>query len=143
MKKIIILLIIPLLTGCIKNEDFKQTCTYEKTSQNITDKTKMQITYNYEDEVLNAIVTKTYKSKNEDGLKTIKQIKKSSINYNKKYINTSSIKITVPKETEDEYQLRYYIDVPNSEESILNEFNLKTNSIKLFEKLKKLNYKCK
>ncbi len=143
MKKLIILLIIPLLTGCIKNEDFKQTCTYEKTSQNITDKTKMQITYNYEDEVLNAIVTKTYKSKNEDGLKTIKQIKKSSINYNKKYINTSSIKITVPKETEDEYQLRYYIDVPNSEESILNEFNLKTNSIKLFEKLKKLNYKCK
>ncbi len=143
MKKLIILLIIPLLTGCIKNEDFKQTCTYEKTSQNITDKTKMQITYNYEDEVLNAIVTKTYKSKNEDGLKTINQIKKSSINYNKKYINTSSIKITVPKETEDEYQLRYYIDVPNSEESILNEFNLKTNSIKLFEKLKKLNYKCK
>lgn len=143
MKKLIILLIIPLLTGCIKNEDFKQTCTYEKTSQNITDKTKMQITYNYEDEVLNAIVTKTYKSKNEDGLKTIKQIKKSSINYNKKYISTSSIKITVPKETEDEYQLRYYIDVPNSEESILNEFNLKTNSIKLFEKLKKLNYKCK
>ena len=144
MKKIIILIILTItLTGCIKNENFSETCKVEKFSENITDKTSTKVTYNNKDEILNATVTKTYKSKNDKGKETIKSIKESSDTYNQKYADNPNIKIEISADTEDEYQIKYHLEVQNLDDDILREFNLRKNSIRYFNLMKNEEIECK
>ena len=144
MKKIIILtILISALTGCIKNENFSETCKSENLSANITDKTSTKVTYNNKDEILNATVTKTYKSKNDKGKETIKSIKESSDTYNQKYADNPNIKIEISADTEDEYQIKYHLEVQNLDDDILREFNLRKNSIRYFNLMKNEEIECK
>lgn len=143
MKKVLILLIAFSLTGCIvRNEDFESTCEVNKNSENISDNMSIYVTYDNEDNVKEAIVTHTYKALNDEGKTILEEIKISATSFNEKYAGNENIKITVAKDEEDEWQLKYYLDVPNLENDVLNEFMLRKNSVRFFNKMRDQNIEC-
>ncbi len=143
MKKVLILLIAFSLTGCIvRNEDFESTCEVNKNSENISDNMSIRVTYDNEDNVKEAIVTHTYKALNDEGKTTLEEIKTSATSFNEKYAGNENIKITVAKDEEDEWQLKYYLDVPNLDNDVLNEFMLRKNSVRFFNKMRDQNIEC-
>lgn len=140
MRKILYLLILLTLTGCVKNEDFEKTCTSSVKSENLREKTSIYVKYNSKDTVKQAVVTKTYKALNYNGEDILKDIKENSSAFNIKY---DDIKIVISKDESKIYELKYYLDVPNLKESTLDDFNLKKNSIKFFNKMKTKDIECK
>ena len=143
MKKILILLIAFSLTGCIvRNEDFESTCEVNKNSENISDNMSIHVTYDNEDNVKEAIVTHIYKALNDEGKTILEEIKTSATSFNEKYAGNENIKITVAKDEEDEWQLKYYLDVPNLDNDVLNEFMLRKNSVRFFNKMRDQNIEC-
>lgn len=143
MKKILILLIAFSLTGCIvRNEDFESTCEVNKNSENISDNMSIHVTYDNEDNVKEAVVTRTYKALNDEGKTILEEIKTSATSFNEKYAGNENIKITVAKDEEDEWQLKYYLDVPNLDNDVLNEFMLRKNSVRFFNKMRDQNIEC-
>lgn len=143
MKKFLILLVSLCLTGCIvSNEDFEKTCKTVKKSENIKDTYSIHVVYNNKDVVKEAIVTRNYKALDEEGKDTLEDIKKSATSFNEKYAFDDGMKITVSKDEDDEWELKYYLDVPNLDEDILDEFMLKKNSVKFFNKMRDENIEC-
>lgn len=144
MKRFLIGIFALCLTGCIvTNEDFEKTCVLTKKSENIKDTMSIDVTYDNEDVLKKAVVTKTYEALDEDGIKTLEVIKESGTSFNERYAFNEDIKITVSKDEEDVWELKYYIDVPKVKDNILDEFMLKKNSIKFFNKMEKENIECK
>ena len=145
MKKLLLLLIpIVLCTACeSKTESFSKLCIIKNKSQNIIDTEEKLITYNNLDEVTNVIVTRTFKSKDYDGNKVIENIKKSAENYNNNLAKSKNIKIKNVKDEKDTYIIEYTLDVQKLTETELDNFNLKKNSVKLFNKMKNNNIECK
>ena len=143
MKKILILLIAFSLTGCIvRNEDFESTCKVTKDTENISDNMSIHVTYDNEDNVKEAVVIRTYKALNDEGKTILEEIKESATSFNEKYADNENIKITVAKDEEDEWQLKYYLDVPNLDNDVLNEFKLRKNSVRFFNKMRDQNIEC-
>lgn len=143
MKKILICLFCLCLTGCIvSNEDFEKTCTSVKKSENIKDTYSIQVIYDNEDVVKEAIVIRDYKSLNEEGNSILKDIKESATLFNEKYAGDESIKITVSKDEDDEWEVKYYLDVPKLSDDILDEFMIRKNSIRFFNKMRDENIEC-
>lgn len=143
MKKILILLIALCLTGCIvRNEDFESTCKTVNKSENLQDNMGIHVTYDNEDTVKEAVVTRTYKALNDEGKTILEEIKGSATSFNEKYADNENIKITVAKDEEDEWQLKYYLDVPNLDNDVLNEFKLRKNSVRFFNKMRDQNIEC-
>lgn len=144
MKKYIVLLTtILLLTGCDSEEEFDKTCTIKKQTPDITDTEARKIIYNNEDIVKEEILTRTYTAKTEEGKNIIKNIKTAAEDYNNNLAKSNNIKIAITKDTEDEYQTTYYIDVQKLTDKQLEKFELRKNSIKLFNKLKNDGIQCK
>ena len=52
------------------------------------------------------------------------------------------MEITVSKDEDDEWELKYYLDVPNLDDDILDEFMIRKNSIKFFNKMRDENIEC-
>ena len=143
MKKVLILLIALCLTGCIvRNEDFESTCEVNNDTENISDNMSVHVTYDNEDIVKKAVATRTYKALNDEGKATLEEIKMSATSFNEKYAGNENIKITVSKDEEDEWQLKYYLDVPNLDNDVLNEFMLRKNSVRFFNKMQDENIEC-
>ena len=143
MKKLLILLVTLCLTGCIvSNEDFEKTCKMVKTSENLKDTYSIHVTYDNKDVVKEAIVTRTYKALNENGKDILEDIKESATSFNEKYAGNKNMKITVSKDEDDEWQLKYYLTVPKLSDDILDEFMIKKNSIKFFNKMRDENIEC-
>ena len=143
MKKILIFLFCLFLTGCVSNEDFEKTCTKVINSENIKDTYIINVTYDNKDTVKKAIVTRKYKSLNDEGKKVLENIKESATTYNEKYAGNDNIKITVSKDEDDEWQLKYYLTVPKLSDDIIDEFMIRKNSIRFFNKMKDENMNCK
>ncbi len=142
MKKILILLVCLCLTGCIvRNDDFEKTCTRTLNSDNLIDKTDIHVSYDNEDNINEAIVTKRYEVLGED-LTLLEDIKKSATILNEKYAFNNNIRITVSIDEDDVWEVKYYLDVPKISDNILEEFSLKKNSIKFFNKMRKENIEC-
>ena len=143
MKKFLICLFCLCLTGCIvSNEDFEKTCKMVKKSENIKDIYSIHIIYDNEDVVKEAIVTRNYKAIYEEGKDILEDIKKSATSFNEKYAFNEEIKITVSKDENDEWELKYYLDVQNLDDDILDEFMIRKNSIKFFNKMSDENIEC-
>lgn len=143
MKKLLILLIpILFLIGCDSEEVFSKTCTKKISSLDITDTTKTKVIYNNKDEVVKVIVTRTYKALNDDGVLLLADIKKSAADYNNNLAKSKAIKIKNIEE-DNKYIIKYYLDVLKMNEAELDEFNIRKNSIKYFNKMKKDGIKCK
>lgn len=144
MKKFIIICFCLCLTGCIvTNEDFEKTCTLVKNTESIKDTMSIYVKYDNEDVIKEAVVTRTYEATDEDGIKTLETIKESGVSFNEKYADNDNMKITVSKDENNIWQLKYYLDVPKLQENVLDEFMLKQNSVKFFNKMSKENIECK
>lgn len=144
MRKLLIGVVALCLTGCIvTNEDFEKTCTLVNNTFDIKDTMSIYVRYDNEDVIKEAIVTKTYEAMDEDGVKTLEAIKESGVSFNEKYAGNKNMKITVSKDDNDIWQLKYYLDVPNLKSDILDEFMLKKDSVKFFNKMSKENIECK
>ena len=143
MKKVIVLLIpILFLVGCDSTEEFSKICTKKVSSLNIIDTTKSKVIYNNSDEVVKVIVTKTYEPKNDDGILLVENIKKSASNYNNNLLKSKAIKIKNIEEN-GKYIIKYYLNVKKMNESELEEFGIRKNSVKFFKKMKKEKIECK
>ena len=123
MRKIIIILILIFVTGCVSNEDFKKVCTYENKSNNLIDKTVMTIYYDGDDIVKDVSVVRNFKT---DDVTILDSIKKASLIYVNRYGN-KNISIFVSKNLNDEYELKYEFDARKVNENILNDFNFVFN----------------
>lgn len=144
MRKVLIGLVSLCLTGCIvTNADFEKTCTIVKNTENIKDTMSIYVRYDNKDVIKEAVVTKSYNAIGDDGIKTLAAIKESGISFNEKYAGNNHMKITVAKDENDVWILKYYLDVPNLKEKVLDEFKLKKNSVKFFNKMQKENIECK
>ncbi len=140
MKKLFLILFVLCLTGC-GNEDFIKTCEVKTTSMDLVNTETMEVSFNNKDEVTNVIVTRNYKGNDEND--TIKNIKESASIYNNALLKKDGIKISVSKDEDNEYEVKYYLDALNMDEKTLETFNLKKNSIKLFNKMRNDGIECK
>ena len=140
MKKLFLILFFLCLTGC-GNEDFIKTCEVKTTSMDLVNTETMEVSFNNKDEVTNVIVTRNYKGNDEND--TIKNIKESASIYNNALLKKDGIKISVSKDEDNEYEVKYYLDALNMDEKTLETFNLKKNSIKLFNKMRNDGIECK
>ncbi len=141
MKKYLILSLLFLLAGCIRNEDFKKTCSYEVTSAHFKDKTTIYVTYDNEDLIKTATITKNYLAIDKEGNEIINQIKAANQAYNVKF-GGSDVKIATSISKNNEYEIKYYLDVQNISDDILNEFKIRKNSSKFFNKMKNEKIEC-
>ena len=142
MKKIILAVLIIFLTGCTSTEDFTRTCRTNVSSQDLNEKEIMKVNFNNKDKLTNVIITRKYKAKGNNGNIAIANIQQSSEDYNNALLTKKGIKISITKDTEEEYVIKYYIDVPNADKDILEIFNLQENSIKFFNKMRENNIEC-
>ena len=140
MKKLFLILFVLCLTGC-GNEEFSKTCEIKTTSKDMIDTETMNVSFNNKDEVTSVVVTRNYKS--EDDSNSIEDIKESASIYNNALLKKDGIKISVSKDEDDEYEIKYYLDVPNMDESTLELFDLQKNSVKFFNKMRSKNIECK
>lgn len=142
MKKIILcLILIFTLTGCIKNEDFNKACTYQTKTLHLSDNTEINVTYDNKDVIKKALVIRNYKALDSSGIDTLKSIKEANTTYNNKY-GGMDIKVFVSKDSEYEYEIKYDLDVQKLDKDVLEDFKLKKNSIRFFNKMKEENIEC-
>ena len=139
MKKLFLILFVLCLTGC-GNEDFTKTCEVITKTKDLVDTDTMEVSFNNKDEVTNVTITRNYKG---DGDNVIENIKESASVYNNALLEKDGIKISISKDEENEYEIKYYLDVQNMDEKTLEIFNLKKNSIKFFNKMRNENMECK
>ena len=143
MKKVLIGLFCLCLTGCIvSNEDFEKTCKMVKKSENIKDTYSIHVVYDNEDKVKDAVVIRNYKALNEKGKDILEEIKESAISFNEKYAFNDNMKITVSKDEDNEWEVKYYLDVPKLSDEVIEEFMIRRNSIRFFNKMKDENIEC-
>ncbi len=143
MKKVLIGLFCLCLTGCIvSNEDFEKTCKTVKKSENIKDTYSIHVVYDNEDIVKDVVVIRNYKALNEKGKDILEDIKESAISFNEKYAFNDNMKITVSKDEDNEWEVKYYLDVPKLSDEVIEEFMIRRNSIRFFNKMKDENIEC-
>jgi len=140
MKKLFVILFVLCLTGC-SNEDFTKTCKVKTTSMDLVNTEVMEVSFNNKDKVTDVIITRNYKGNGE--INTVANIKESIVSYNNALLKKEGIKISVSKDEEDEYEVKYYLDVPKMDEETLEIFKLKKNSVKFFNKMRNEDIECK
>lgn len=140
MKKLFLVLFVLCLTGC-GDKDFTKTCEIKTTSKDLVDVETMDVNFNNKDEVTNVVVTRNYKS--DDDTTTIDDIKESASIYNNALLKKDGIKISISKDEENEYEVKYYLDVQNMDDDSLELFGLQKNSVKFFNKMREKNIECK
>ena len=138
MKKIGLILLL-LLCSCTVNNSLSKTCKEEIKNSSFKEKTTYKINYSGNDVIENVVIIKNYKSSDNNDI--TKDIKKTIKDYINKYGGTG-IKYTVNKELEDELEIEYFIPVKSVDETILKDFKLEKNSVKLFKNFKKNNIEC-
>ncbi len=138
MRKLILILVLFLITGCASNEDFKKECFFENKSNNLSDRISMVIYYDSDDVVKNVSITRNFKT---DDVSTLGNIKKSSLEYINRY-GKENITVSVSKDSSSEYELKYNFDARKVDEDVLEEFNLRKNSIRMFQRFKRVNIEC-
>ncbi len=139
MKKIWLLIFALCLTGC-GNEDFTKTCKIETNSKDLNNVETIDVSFNNKDEITNVIVTKSYKSSDSE---IIDDIKESASTYNNALLKKDGIKISISKDDKLEYEVKYYLDVPNMLDDDLELFDLQKNSVKYFNKMQSKDISCK
>lgn len=140
MKKLILILFVLCLTGC-GNEDFTKTCKVKTKSMDLVNTETMEVSFNNKDEVTNVTITRNYKGNDESN--TIADIKESASSYNNALLKKDGIKISISKDEENEYEIKYYLDVSKMNEESLDIFKLKKNSVKFFNKMRNDGVECK
>ena len=139
MRKLILLSLLFLLTGCDSTEVFEKECSQKVNSENTKYTQNVKFVYTNTDEVLNVIVTNKYKS---DDSSELDLIKESATSYNNNLAKSENIKIQIIKDEDAEYVVRYNFDVAKMSKEELNKFNLNKDWIKLNNKIRESNLQC-
>lgn len=139
MKKLLLIGII-LLTGCVSNADFEKECTKITDSNYLKEKVVMDIFYDNNDITKNVIYTRNFKIK-DDGIDVLNNIKEASLSFNERY-EGKGVDIIISKDDESQYEVIYSFDARDVDNSVLKDFSVKKNSIKLFNDLKKKGLDC-
>ena len=137
MKKIIVILMLFLLTGCDSTEVFNKKCTQNINTPDLNFKQNINFTYNNKDELLKIKVINNYNGED------IKDIKDSAYDYNNTLAKESYAKIEVLNGEDNIYRVKYILDVSKMENEDLERFNLQRNWIKLNNKINQSNFTCK
>lgn len=138
MKKLFLLLFVLCLTGC-GNEDFSKVCIISDNSRDLKSTEMMKVNFNNKDEITKVVITRNY-----NGLDTIiSSIKESASIYNNGLLKKDGIKISISKNDDKEFEVKYYLDASKMNESDLALFNLQKNSIKFFNKMRSRDIVCK
>lgn len=135
MKKIIVLLLILSITGCVSNGKLTNTCKKVETASDLTNTTTYTINFE-SDEISNVIVTNDYTANST----TITSIKLSVVSQNNFW--QDKINFNVLNDSNTNYKVEYIIDVNNTDEDIYNYFNLKKERSKLVSYLKDNGFTC-
>lgn len=128
MKKIILIFSILLLTGCFENSGYiTKSCFKKDTAKTIT------YTFKFKNDIINEIdVLEEYLA---DEI-TISSIK-TSIESQNKYLNLNN---EVLLNTDNEYKIKYYIDI--NDEEVLNKFNINLKRSEFVRNLQEDGYSC-
>ena len=139
MKKLIVFIIITVfITGCDSTELFEKECYQNINSENTNYQENIKFIYNNKDEVLNIIVTKNYNSDSELDL-----IKESANSYNNSLSKNDYVKIRIISDTDKEYTAEYNYDITKMSDRELDQFDINKNWIKLNNKIRESNIRCK
>ena len=139
MKKIIICLVcVFCLTACDPNHDFTKVCNQTVESINYKEKTITTINYNNKDEVTKVVIEKKY---NVSDKYVLDSVKESVVKYNESIKGKKGISVNTTEEKEN-YNIVYTINPKVANKEIIDNFGIKTNSIKYFNYLKKNNVEC-
>lgn len=141
MKKLIPLILVLILSGCSSNHEFQKTCTTENNTKEIIEKETKEITFNNKDEITKVIITRSYKQVGTSQT-TLTSIKESAEEYNNALLKKDGIKIAVTQDKEEEYEIKYYLDIQKMKAKDLEIFELQKNSIKFFNQMRKNNITC-
>lgn len=140
MRKIFLVLVLFLLSGCLTNKDFDTICKQNIKTTHLDNDITYEIIYDADDVVKKAIVTRSYKALDNDGKNIVDDMKKNINDFNKKY-SGSGIKYYTEK-SDDKFVIMYDVPVSSVSDDLLNEFKLNKNSIKLFNGFKKESIEC-
>lgn len=134
MKKLIILLSCFILTGCFENSGYLvKSCTKEENANTL--KTITTYTFGFKNDIIEDIKI-SYDNIDSD-VNTISSIKLSLESQN----NYSNLKYNVITDTENQYKIEY--DIPlDSDDELLDKFNIKKSRTELVKNLKELGYTC-
>lgn len=139
MKKLILVFMLLIITtGCDPNHDFTKVCKKETKSDDYRENVKTTINYNNKDEVTKVVIEKEYQTVDSDILASVKE---SSESFNKSLENRKGIEVHV-SEDNGTYKITYTLLPQNMDDAILESFEIKRNSIKYFNYLKKNHIEC-
>lgn len=120
MKKIMILIMILLISGCNLNKDFKTICIKEEKSPYFNEIRTFNIYFNSSDEITK--IEENYR------YELIDKNKKDSILYAKKalsnYTNSRNYTSIINEENENIYDVTYILDVKNLKDDQLKNINI-------------------
>lgn len=140
MKKYLILFsLIFFLTGCSDpNRDFTKECKQVTELSGYKEEVITIVNYNHEDEVTKVVIEKNYTI---NAKATMDSIKESTESYNNGLQNSKGVKFQTEGDDVN-YTVTYTLEPQIMSENDLQKFNIKTNSVKYFNALKKNNVKC-
>lgn len=135
MKKILLVLLIILLTGCFEDSGYiTKSCSKQEKANTLT--TTTTYTFKFKNDIIEDINV-LYNYEDVDSI-TIKSIK-SSIESQNKFLDLNYDLLT---DNNNKYEIKYNIDL-NSSNEILDKFMIKSSRTELVNKLKEQGYECK
>ncbi len=139
MKRIILLISVLLLSGCLNgNRDFETICTKEETSEGFIEKISYKIYSNSDNEITKIVETYNLKYSNDLGYQTFNAAKISLDSYSK----TKNYNISTKKNTNNEYELELELDVKNLTDQQLEKYDIRRgykNQLNVYRKEMKCN----
>lgn len=122
MKKVIIVLSIFLLTGCINgNKDFEASCTKSESSEGFVENISFKIYFNSSYNITKLIEKYNIKYSNEMGKQSFEASKLALNSYSK----TKKYTVNVIKDTKEEYEVDLVLDVKKMSDEELKKIGLK------------------
>lgn len=135
MKKIVIILILFCLTGCVSSGELTNTCKKIESSKELTSTTTYTINFK-NDEISNINIINEYVA----DASTISAIKLSTTTQNNFWKNKVTFNTLV--DDKSNYKTEYIIEVKTVDDSVYNYFNLKKERSKLVNYLKENGFEC-
>lgn len=145
MKKILILIIPLLLTGCFGGAGqgyLTNTCIKEEFSDGFKS-TVIYVVDFKSDDINHVKITNSYESSNDNGKLSLNAVKETVRNYNQKVKNMKGVTITIVEDTDSKALIDYDIDYSLISDDDLKFFELVDDYNTQINKLKEKNMECK
>ena len=136
MKKILVILILFGLTGCVSNKELVNTCTKVETANELTSTTIYVINFN-KDIISTVNITNEYTA-DESTISALKLTTITQTNFWKDRVTFNTL-----LDNKTNYKVEYIIDVNSIDNDIYKYFNLQKERSKLVSSLRDTGFTCK